>query len=71
MKAEQSLTNEDAGQAAKMFVEHHGAEIWRKLKPKVNVGSGFESYVKGVLLMGVEIGVAETLKIIRDAADKA
>lgn len=67
----QSLTNEDAGQMAHHFAKVHGDEIWKSIKPKIEVDQKYEKYVKEVLLMGVEIGVAETLKMIRDAADEA
>ena len=67
----QSLTNEDVAQVAEVFVKQHGTEIWKQLRPKIEVNPGYEKYIKDVLLMGVEIGVAETLKLIRDAADEA
>lgn len=69
----QSITNEDVAQVAEVFVKQHGTEIWKQLKaePKFKVSKEAEKYVKAVLLMGVEIGVAETLKMIRDADDEA
>lgn len=66
-----SFTNDDAGEVARYFVKCHGSALWRRVKPKIEVKRNYEKYVKDVLLMGVEIGVAETLKMIRDAADEA
>lgn len=67
----QSLTNGDIAEVAAHFVKCHGVEIWKQLKPNIKVTPKFEKYAKDILLMGVELGVAETLKMIRDAADEA
>lgn len=66
----QSLTNGDIAELAKHFIKCHGDELWKELKPNIEVNPKFEKYAKDILLMGVELGVAETLKMMRDATDE-